>query len=331
MTGINRRTLLASAAAGTAAAMLPAAKESAHAAMPLQGKQNPGWYRYKVGDYEVTVVTDGAGTFPLPDKFVANASKDQVAAELAKHHLDPTKLTVPFTPIVINTGSKLVLIDTGYGEDAAKKPNATTGQVGANLKAAGIDPASIDTVIISHFHGDHVNGLLNSEKKLAYPNAEVMVPAVEWKFWTDDGEMSRAPEGRMQGLFKSNRAIFDAINRKVTPYEWNKEVIPGLTAVGTPGHTPGHTSYVLASGNGKLFIQSDVTNVPFLFVSNPGWHAGYDQDGNLAETTRRKTYDMIVAEKLPVQGFHYPFPGLGHLEKAGDGYRLVPMPWNPVI
>jgi glyoxylase-like metal-dependent hydrolase (beta-lactamase superfamily II) len=135
----------------------------------------------------------------------------------------------------------------------------------------------------------------------------------------------------MQGLFKSNRAIFDALNRKVTPYEWNKEVIPGLTAIGTPGHTPGHTSYVLASGNGKVFIQSDVTNVPFLFVSNPGWHAGYDQDGDLAEATRRKTYDMIVAEKLPVQGFHYPFPGLGHLEKAGDGYRLVPMPWNPVI
>jgi len=331
MTELNRRTVLTAAAAGAAALVSSGGSQPARAAMPLQNKQNPGWYRYKVGDYEVTVVTDGANTFPLPDKWVVNASKEQVAAELARHHLDPAKITVPFTPIVVNTGSKLVLIDTGYGEDAAKKPNATTGQVLANLKAAGIDPAKIDTVIISHFHGDHVNGLLSSEKKLAYPNAEVMVPAVEWKFWMDDGEMSRAPEGRMQGLFKSNRAIFDAINRKVTPYEWNKEVIPGLIAFGTPGHTPGHTSYVLSSGNGKIYIQSDVTNVPFLFASNPGWHAGYDQDGNLAETTRRKTYDMIVAENLPVQGFHYPFPGLGHLEKSKDGYRVIPMPWNPVI
>lgn len=331
MIELNRRTVLAAAAAAGAAAISPAGTRSAEAAMPLQGKQNPGWYRYKVGNYEVTVVTDGANTFPLPDKFIVNASKDQVAAALAEHHLDPAKVTVPFTPIVINTGSKLVLIDTGFGEASAAKPGATHGQTIGNMKAAGIDPKNIDLVIISHFHGDHVNGLLNPENKLAFANAEVVVPAVEWKFWMDDGEMSRAPAGRMQGLFKNNRRVFDALGRKVGQYEWNKEVIPGLTAVGTPGHTLGHTSYVLSSGNGKVFIQSDVTNVPFLFVSHPGWHAGYDQVGDMAEATRRKTYDMIVAEKLPVQGFHYPFPGLGHVEKAGDGYRLVPMPWNPVI
>ena len=223
------------------------------------------------------------------------------------------------------------MIDTGYGEAAGAKPGATSGLAGANMKAAGIDRKDIDVVIISHFHDDHVTGLLDAEKKLAFPNAEVMVPAVEWKFWMDEGEMSRASEGRMQGLFKANRGIFDALNRKVTQYDWNKEVIPGLTAIGTPGHTLGHTSYVLSSGNGKLFIQSDVTNVPFLFVSNPGWHAAFDQVGDMAEATRRKTYDMVIAEKLPVQGFHYPFPGLGHVEKSGDGYRLVPVPWKPVI
>jgi len=331
MIELNRRIVLTAAAAGAAAALTPAGSQSARAAMPLQGKQNPGWYRYKVGDYEVTVVTDGAATFPLPDKFVVNASKDEVSAELAKQYLDPAKITVPFTPIVINTGSKLVLIDTGYGEAAGAKPGATTGQVAANMKAAGIDPKDIDLVIISHFHADHINGLLNAENKLAFANAEVVVPSVEWKFWMDDGEMSRATGERMQGLFKNNRRVFDALGRKVGQYDWNKEVVPGLIAVGTPGHTPGHTSYVLSSGNGKIFIQSDVTNVPFLFVSHPGWHAGYDQDGAMAETTRRKTYDMVVAEKLPVQGFHYPFPGLGHLEKAGDGYRLMPAPWNPVI
>jgi glyoxylase-like metal-dependent hydrolase (beta-lactamase superfamily II) len=331
MTELNRRTLLTATAAGAAAAIVPAGTEPAQAAMPLQGKQNPGWYRYKVGNYEMTVVTDGAATFPLPEKFVANASKDQVSAELAKHHLDPAKVTVPFTPVVINTGSKLILIDTGFGEVAGAKPGASNGQMMNNMRAAGIDPKNIDLVIISHFHGDHVNGLLNTDNKLAFANAEVVVPSVEWKYWMDDGEMSRAPEGRMQGLFKNNRRVFDALGRKVGQYDWNKEVAPGLTAIGTPGHTLGHTSYVLASGNSKLFIQSDVTNVPFLFASHPDWHAGYDQVGDMAEATRRKTYDMIVAEKLPVQGFHYPFPGLGHLEKSGDGYRVVPAPWNPSI
>ncbi len=106
---------------------------------------------------------------------------------------------------------------------------------------------------------------------------------------------------------------------------------PGITAVATPGHTPGHTSYVIASGPSRVFVQSDVTNVPYLFARNPGWHAAFDQDGKMAEETRRKVYDMLVAEKMRVQGFHYPFPGLAHVEKDGNGYRVVPAPWSPVI
>jgi glyoxylase-like metal-dependent hydrolase (beta-lactamase superfamily II) len=200
------------------------------------------------------------------------------------------------------------------------------------MAAAGFDPKAVDMVVISHFHGDHVNGLLAADGTPAFPNAEVLVPATEWKFWMDDGEMSRAPAGRMQGLFKNNRNIFDAgLKKKVTPYEWGKEVAPGLLAVETVGHTPGHTSYVLSSGSGKVFIQSDVTNNPCLFATNPGWHAFFDQDGDVAEKTRRRVYDMLVAEKLQVQGFHYPFPGLGNIEKDGSGYRVVPAPWNPSI
>ena len=194
------------------------------------------------------------------------------------------------------------------------------------------DPKNVDMVVISHFHGDHVNGLLTAEGTPAFPNAEVLVPATEWKFWMDDGEMSRAPAGRMQGLFKNNRNIFEAaLKKKVTPYEWGKEIAPGLTSVETVGHTPGHTSYVLASGSEKVFIQSDVTNNPDLFATNPGWHAFFDQDADVAEQTRRRVYDMIVAERLQVQGFHYPFPGLGNVVKDGSGYRVVPAPWNPVI
>src|SRR3984957_17845065 len=171
-----------------------------------------------------------------------------------------------------------------------------------NMAAAGLDAKAVDMEVLSHFHTAHVNGLLAGDGTPVFPNAEVLVPAAEWKFWTDDGEMSRAPAGRMQNLFKSNRNVFEVgLKKKVTPYEWGKEVAPGLLAVDTIGHTPGHTSYVLSSGSGKVFIQSDVTNNPYLFAANPGWHAFFDQDGDLAEKTRRRVYDMLVADKLPVQ------------------------------
>ena len=134
-------------------------------------------------------------------------------------------------------------------------------------------------------------------------------------------------------MFKNARRVLEAgLKKKVTPYEWGKEVAPGLLAVETIGHTPGHTSYVLSSGSDKVFIQSDVTNHPALFVDQSGL-AGVLRSGcrRMAETTRRKVYDMLVAEKMRVQGFHYPFPGLGNVVKDGSGYRLVPAPWNPVI
>jgi glyoxylase-like metal-dependent hydrolase (beta-lactamase superfamily II) len=237
-----------------------------------------------------------------------------------------------FTPLAINTGGKLVVVDTGNGPAAYASSKGASGQFTTNMAAAGLDPKAVDTVVISHFHGDHVNGLLTADGTPAFPNAEVLVPAVEYKFWMDDGEMGRATGDRMTNLFKNNRRVFETgLKKKVTPYEWGKEVAPGLLAVETIGHSPGHTSFVLSSGSDKVFIQSDVTNHPALFVVNPGWRAFFDQDPAQAETTRRKVYDMLVAEKMRVQGFHYPFPGLGNIVKEGSGYRLVPAQWSPVI
>ena len=330
MTQLTRRAVLSGATAATALGPLAAAP-LAQAAAPPAGKQAPGWYRYKVGGIEVTVVTDGARSFPLPDTFVTNSNKDEVNAALAAAYMEKDKMTIVFNPIVVNTGSKLILIDTGYGEAEHARSKGATGQLQANLAAAGIEAKAIDAVVISHFHQDHTDGLLTADNKAAFPNAEIMVPAAEWAFWMDDGEMSRAPKGRMEGLFKNNRRVFDALGRKVTQYEWNKEIAPGITSVATVGHTVGHTSYVISSGSSKVYVQSDVTNHPALFARHPGWHAFFDQDGAKAEETRRKVYDMLVAEKMPVQAFHYPFPSLAYVEKAGSGYREIPVPWNPTI
>lgn len=329
MSATTRRGVLAGGAALSTAGSLGAGP--ARAAAPLADGQAPGFYRYKLGDFQITAVTDGVNTYPIPEGFVANASKTEVGAALAAAHLDGERISVPYTPVVINTGSRLIVIDTGTGEGNLKTSNGAAGQFGRNLAAAGIKADDVDTVVISHFHGDHVNGLLLADGSPAFPKAEVLVPRIEWAFWMDDGEMSRAPKGRMEGLFRNNRRVFDALARKVTPYEWDREIVTGLLPVGTPGHTPGHTSYVVSSGASRVFVQSDVTNVPVLFARNPGWHLNFDQDGPMAEATRRRVYDMVSAENLPVQGFHYPFPSIANVEKTAGGYREIPRPWMPVI
>jgi glyoxylase-like metal-dependent hydrolase (beta-lactamase superfamily II) len=327
---LSRRHALAGAAALAATPLFASAP--AKAAAPLADKQAPSFYRYKIGDIQVNAISDGAASFPLTDAYVPNARREDVNAALEKAFLPKDKITNFYAPLVINTGGKLVVIDTGNGQAAYNNSKGGVGQFAVNMKAAGFDPNMIDMVVISHFHGDHVNGLLLADGTPAFPNAEVMVPAVEWKYWMDDGEMSRASGERMTGLFKNNRRVFDAgLKKKVTPYEWDKEVAPGLLAISSIGHTPGHTSYVLSSATDKVFIQSDVTNHPALFATNPGWQIMYDQDPAQAETTRRKVYDMLVADKMRVQGFHYPFPANGFVEKDGSGYRLVPAPWSPVI
>ncbi len=332
MTELTRRSLLTGSAAATAVAVIaPSTGGPARAAAPPAGTQAPGWYRYKVGSFEITVATDGVNRFKLPDNLVTNVQREEVNAALVAAHREPDVYVTPYNPIVVNTGQKL-FIDTGLGEAAFNASKGANGQFLSNLAAAGIDPKTVDTVIISHYHGDHVNGLLKADNSLAFPNAEILVPAAEHKFWMDDGEMSRAPKGRVEDLFKNNRRVFAGeVLKRVRTYDEGKEVVPGITAVGTHGHTPGHNSHVVASGSSKVYVQADVTHVPFLFARNPGWHAFYDQDPVMAEATRRKVYDMLIAEKMLVQGFHYPFPSLGYVEKSVSGYRESPVVWNPTL
>ena len=328
MTIVSRRGILG----GAVAAAASATTAPLHAAAPQSANQAPGYYRYRVGSIEITVVNDGVSRMPITDDFVANATRDQVNAALDAAFLEKDFYAGPYNPIVINTGSRLALVDTGTGEAAFKSSNGLNGRLPISLAAAGIDASAIDTVIISHYHGDHINGLLKADGSLAFPNAEILVPAVEHKFWMDDGEMSRATKPRVIFGFKNTHRIFtNEVLKRVRTYEWDKEVIPGVTAIGTPGHTPGHTSHVVASSNKSVYVQADVTHAPFLFARHPEWHFMLDVEPIEAEATRRKVYDMLVAERMLVQGFHYPFPSVGHVEKTGTGYREVLVNWSPTI
>jgi glyoxylase-like metal-dependent hydrolase (beta-lactamase superfamily II) len=332
MKQLDRRTLLTGAVAASAVtALSPFVPQHARAAAPLAGKQNPGWYRTKVGSFEVTVVTDGSGTNPLSDAYVVNQPKTAVNAVLEAQFMEKDKVTHGYTPIVINTGSKLVAIDTGLGLGMFAQSKGALGQYHTNLQAAGIDRNAVDAVIISHFHGDHINGLVGPENKPAFPNAEVMVPETEWNFWMDESNVSKLPDVA-KGQMPNPKRVFDVLGNKVTKYQPGKELVPGITAVASPGHTPGHVSHMVTSGNAKLLVQADVTaGAASLFANNPDWQFVFDTDRALAVETRKKIYAMAAAEKMPVHGYHIAFPSLVHVEKNGNGYRLVPVPWSPNI
>jgi glyoxylase-like metal-dependent hydrolase (beta-lactamase superfamily II) len=280
-------------------------------------------HRYKIGDITVTVLSDGF-RIASPEGYIRNAGKDELAATLAAAGLPTDHMRNTYAPIVLETGGNRVLIDTGNGEAMFAQSKGERGRLQQNLAAAGIDRNAIEAVVISHFHADHVNGLLTADNKAAFPNAEIKVPEAEWSFWMDDGEMSRAPQGRMSELFHNNRRVFDALGRHVTRFAWDAEVAPGVTAVGTPGHSIGHTSFVVASGSGRVLVQGDVNNNAVVFARHPDWQGWFDQDPAQAVATRRRVYDMLVAEKMPVQAYHHPVPGLGRVEKDGTGYRVVP-------
>jgi glyoxylase-like metal-dependent hydrolase (beta-lactamase superfamily II) len=333
MTDLSRRHLLAGVAvAGAATALTPLAMPTARAAVPPAAAQAPGFYRYKVGAYECTSINDGARSFPLPDTFVKNVPKEEVLAAAEAAYMPKGMVTVPFNPQLINTGSKLILIDTGNGIATYEPTKGAVGRTLQNLAAAGVDPKSIDVVLISHLHPDHTNGIRAADGSMAFPNAEIMVPAKEWEFWMSDENAAKAQSSEMmKNYFANVKKIYAGIESKITKYDWGKEVAPGITSIAAPGHTPGHTAFAVASGDSKVLIQSDVTNIPEFFLRNPDWHVAYDTDPALAQETRHKFYDMAAAEKAMVVGFHFTFPSIGHVEKDGTKYRLVPVAWNPVI
>jgi glyoxylase-like metal-dependent hydrolase (beta-lactamase superfamily II) len=323
---ITRRTVLA---AGPAAAVVtagaPSLAQTSASTAPASNGQAPGFYRYKVGDITVTAVNDGFAMRPL-EGFVRNAELADVQKAMQEAFLPTSALPIPFTTLVFETGGRLVVLDTGNGDSGAP----TSGRWMANFRAAGFDPARVNTVVISHFHGDHINGLRLKDGTAVFPNAEVTVPAPEWAFWMDDGRMNQAPDA-MKPAFQNVRRVFGPIASNVKQYQSNQEVAPGITAVAAQGHTPGHTVFMVQSGSGRLMALSDTTNHPALFVRNPDWSAVFDMNADEARATRRRLLDMAASERAQVAFYHAPFPATGFITKEGTGYRLNPVQWSPVV
>ena len=297
----------------------------ANAAPPIAGKQVPGVYRYKLGSFELTAINDGA-VRAKPEALVTNQMVSEVHKALTAALLPSEQVTIPFTALVVNTGKNMVLIDTGFADNAS----ATTGWLLRNLAPAGIDPGDIDTILISHFHPDHISGIRAKSGVANFPNAEVMVPNSEWIYWNDTGEESRALD-RWKPAFRNVGRVFGPIESKVRRFEYDRELVTGITAIDARGHSPGHAGFAVVSGDSKLLVIGDATIIPAIFVRNPEWHFSADMDPPTAVANRRRLLEMAASERMRVVGYHFPFPAVGYVVKEGSGYDFVPEPWDPLL
>jgi glyoxylase-like metal-dependent hydrolase (beta-lactamase superfamily II) len=318
----SRRDLLIGSAlvAGAAASTLPAT-----AGVPISNAQGPGAYRYKLGDYQVTALYDGTWYLPIDGKFMRNASGASVNRALEKAFLPPSVLPITITALMVNTGTKLILIDTG----SAGQITDTAGYMNANLAAVGVKPSDIDTILISHFHPDHIDGIRTKDGDKVFTNAEIFVPEPEWSFWMDDGNLSRAT-GSVHKYFLNARRIFKDIAKEVHQFKPGSEVAPGIVSIPAYGHTPGHTAFAIHSGKASLLVMSDTVRNPYLFARHPDWQPIFDMDGPMAVKARRHTLDRAAADRMFVEAYHFPFPACGHMIKTRGGYEFEPAMWRPL-
>ena len=318
MLNMSRRDVLASAAATAAILSNPVTFNKAHAETPLE--PTVGFYKYKVGSIEVTAVYDGIWRKPHDPAFIKGVSVDETKAALAKAGLTTEFMPIPLTVVVLKIGDRHIMVDAGSGV-GQWQANAT--HLPANMKAAGIDRSQIDTILISHFHPDHVWGLMEKDTNAAvFPDAELVVNSVEYKWWTEPGRVEKLAAGRKA----AGKRIADVFptwkNWKLV--ESGAEVAPGVQILEAFGHTPGHSTFLVTSGKDQLMVSNDIMYVPALLAPHPEWQGSYDQDGPMAIDARRKIVDRVIADKMMICGAHFPFPGKGTFAKDGNAYAFTP-------
>jgi glyoxylase-like metal-dependent hydrolase (beta-lactamase superfamily II) len=321
MLELTRRSLLAGSAAAAAFGLAGSLEYVTPALADAPVEPTVGFYRYKVGSIEVTAVYDGIWRKPHDPAFIKGVSVDETKAALAKAGLSTAFMPIPLTVIVLKMGDHAVMIDAGSGV-GQWQANAT--HLPANMAAAGIDRRDIKTILVSHFHPDHVWGLMEKGSNAAvFPEAELVVNRAEYEFWTDPARTASLPEGRRAAA----KRIADVFPTWKTwrLVESGAEVAPGIHILDAYGHTPGHSVFLVSSGNDQLMASNDIMYVPALLAPHPEWQGSYDQDGAMAVDTRRRIIDRVIADRMMICGAHFPFPGLGNFVKDGASYGFTPV------
>jgi glyoxylase-like metal-dependent hydrolase (beta-lactamase superfamily II) len=279
----------------------------------------PGFHRFRLGALSLIALHDGVMLRDRPAQFVRNVDEAVVARAFADIGSPPGKLTLTFSPLAIEAADGLTLIDTGMGEHGAPG----TGRLAANLAAAGYSAADVTRVLISHFHGDHISGLITKAGLPVYPNAEILVPQPEWDFWMNDARAAAAPDG-LKPSFDLARRVFGAMAGKVARFAWDVEVMPGVRSVQADGHTPGQSAFEISSSGETLLFAADMTNNPLVFARYPDWHAVFDMDPLRSVEIRRQLLARAAAAGSLLHFYHAPFPAVGCVFESGDGYQFVP-------
>jgi glyoxylase-like metal-dependent hydrolase (beta-lactamase superfamily II) len=288
-------------------------------ATPIAGQQAPGFYRHKVGQFEFTALSDGnlaleAGLF----------AGDPAGAEKMLHNsfLKKDAIHTAVNAWLINTGSKLILVDAGGGSGFAP----TLGKLPHSLAGAGVNPDAVDIIVMTHMHPDHIPGITTADGKPAFKNAVVHVNGDEYAFWTSDEIRGKAPE-QFHGFFDMAKAAIKpyADAGKVQMTKDGSQIAPGVTSVFTPGHTVGHSMVRLSSGGDQLLVWGDIVHCAALQFAEPERSIAFDNDPATAISNRKKVMDMVSTDRLLFAGSHLSFPGLGHAVRSGTGYGYVPL------
>lgn len=313
----NRLQLSLQAAMLAAALALGAsAAAPALAAATMVKTQAPGYYRVMVGDFEVTALNDGA--FDLPVEKLLKQPAETTEAELAKYYQKPPVET-SVNAFLINTGSKLVLIDTGTGGSTP-----TTGRLLANLQAAGYKAEQVDDILITHMHGDHVGGLLH-DGAAAFPNARVHAGKADVDYWLSQEAMDKAPDTAKGGFQTAQKAFAPYAASKLLPIDGDGEIVPGIRSWATPGHTPGHTSYIVESQGQKLIVTGDLIHVAGVQFDDPSVTIAFDSDATQAAASRATVFARAAKDGTLIAAAHLQFPGMGRLRANGKGWLFVPI------
>jgi glyoxylase-like metal-dependent hydrolase (beta-lactamase superfamily II) len=316
---MSRRSVLASAAALSAAPLTVGLAAPACAAAPLLGPRQPRHWRYRIGAFEMTVIADSEAFIDGPYPLIgANAAEDEVRRLMRESLLPETKYQPGFSPAIVNTGRELVLLDTGNGENGFV-PRPAGGWLAQELAPAGIRPEDIDIVVLSHGHPDHVGGLMEGGKPL-FPNARYVIGQVEYDFW--------APEGKHTGDLEKFAAVFrantKAIADRFTFLKPGDDVVTGIRAVEAYGHTPGHLNFLIESEGKAIYFWGDCAHHQVASLARPDWHCVFDVDAEQGAVARKRVYDRLATDRLPVIGYHMPFPSVGYVERAGpSAYRWL--------
>jgi glyoxylase-like metal-dependent hydrolase (beta-lactamase superfamily II) len=319
---LTRRGALLGAAALGATAGFRLTDASAKA--PFAISQTPYFYRFPVGEMQATVISDGPLPLGEPAATMKGVPKEELNKALGDNFLPTDSIVLEQNILVLNTGNRLVMFDSGMG--TSKMFGPTTGRLLKSLAEAKINPAAIDDIICTHGHIDHVGGLADAKGKRYFPNATIHISKADYDFWTDDKKLT----GDLKAFIAHARQNLLPYKGRIKFVEDGKDVLPGIQAMSAPGHTVGHTIYIIKSGAKTLAFTGDISHHQILLTEKPKTEFAYDGDPKQAVQSRLKVFDMLSSQRVPLLSFHFPWPGYGYLGKQGDGYRYYPTPMEIV-